>query len=396
MRRKIFGIVLIFSMIILYSCGAGNNKANKAVIIGKYNTSNEQVYINKVTAGKVKLLDSAALMQSGNFIFEVNAPDYTVFRIVQGELSPIMVIARNGDTVNITQLEDKAWPYKVKGSEQCMFLVDYLEKLNRDHYKVDSLAAIFRNSQGHPEFVQIRDQLNDEFVRIHQAHIAYAQNFVTRHPDAIASIIVINSFFKDFALFSPAEDFNFYEIVDEALMERFPENKHVLDFHQQVANIKEANDYEFEARMRLSSGRLVPDFELRSTSGQMVGPKDFSEKDRSLLIYFWAAADAKSRQINPRIKQVYEAYNLYGLDVLAVSFDKDPDLWQAAIKLDSIPGTHVTDLKGAGSPVQRLFNLKMRLPAYMLVDNTGVIFRHGNDFTNLLQDIKDMYDRPMR
>ena len=141
--------------------------------------------------------------------------------------------------------------------------------------------------------------------------------------------------------------------------------------------------------MRLSPGRLIPEFKLPGKDGKQYGPADYEGKP--LLIYFWAAADAKSRQINPLIKKVYESTRPYGLELMCIAFDKDPSVWEAAIKLDELPGRHVTDLKGAGSPVQKLFNLKMQLPAYFLVDNKGRIVDHDTDFSRLSGDITDMF-----
>lgn len=243
--------------------------------------------------------------------------------------------------------------------------------------------------QSHPDFVMIRERLNLEFTRIYEGHKAYSRDFITRHPGSIAAIIVINSFFKEFALFDQHEDFKFYEIVHTALNEKRPESRYTADFNTQFENIKAAREYELESKMRLSPGRLVPEFSLPSTGGREVGPQDF--KGDNLLIYFWASTDAASRQANIIVKKAYNAINNYGFKVLAISFDKDPKYWEAAIELDSLPGIHATDLKGAGSPVQKLFNLKMRLPYYYLIDTKGRIFDHDSDFNLLGEKIIELY-----
>jgi len=393
MMKNIFKpfIASILLALLFTFCSPEKPESKKALIKGEFPGYEGELILSKVTSNKVKVLDSADLSTDKTFSFEVNAPDYSVFRLSTAELFPLMVIIKAGDTVNITGTDDKAWPYRIQGPEECMLLVDYLERLNRDHYTVDSLSAVFHNSQDHPDFLAIRNMLNNTFIELHEGHIAYARQYVTTHPSSIASIIVLNGFFKEFALFHQHDDFNYYEIVDEALTERFPENNYVLEFHSQVENIRAAREYEQEAKMRLSSGRLVPEFQLPSTSGAKIGPQDLNGKN--ILIYFWAAADAKSRQTNPFIRKAYEAYHPYGLEVLAISFDKDPNIWKAAIELDSLPGIHVTDLKGAGSPVQKLFNLKMQLPTFFLIDTRGRIFKHSGDFSKLQENIIDLYNQ---
>ena len=389
LKNTIYILLLILASTLLSRCDSRSPAAEKALIIADYEPFEEMVFLSRVTAARVDIIDSAAIGDGSRISFRVNAPDYHIYRLAHKELYPLMVIVENGDTVRIRQTDDPAWPYQVEGTDECMRLVEYLERLNRDHYMVDSLATVFHASQGHPEFLAIRDHLNAEFIRLHEAHRAYAREFISRHPSSLASIIVINSFFKEFALFNQEDDFSDYEMLDRSLMARLPENQYVLDFHRQVENIRAANEYELEARMRLSPGRLVPDFRLPTGDGREVGPKDYEGK--SLLIYFWAAVDAPSRQANPTMRKAQEAFGRYGLEVLSISFDKDLTVWQAAVDLDSIPGTHVTDLKGAGSPVQKLFNLKMRLPAYLLIDTKGRIVKLSRDFDKLKEVLADYY-----
>jgi peroxiredoxin len=394
-KKNLLGFIfLIVSAIAFFGCSEEKAEYDRAVIKGHFKDYGDWVFLSKVSANNVKIIDSADLSLGQDFTFRLKADDYTVFRIATKDMYPLMVILKNGDTANIVQVDDKAWPFRVSGPEECMLLVDYLERVNRDHARVDSLALIFQESQSHPDFLLIRDQLNDEFIQIHENHKEYARNYITKHPSSIASIIVINGFFKEFALFSPRDDFKYYEIVDNALNVRMPDNKHVIDFHLQVENIRISSEYEREAEIRLSKGRMVPEFRLPSTSGNEVGPQDLIGKN--ILIYFWAAADAKSRQTNPIIKEAYNRYHKDGLEVLAISFDKDPNVWDAAIKLDALPGIHVSDLKGAGSPVQKLFNIKMRLPTYYLIDANGKIFDHDMNFDNLKGSIYDLYKSPIK
>lgn len=392
--KKIVSFTIIIPallMFLLQACQEEKVVSNKAVISGDLPSYEGKVFLSKVTFNNIKMLDSADLSIGEGFSFDVNAIDYSVFRLAVKDRYPLMVVAKAGDSIRIEEeINDKAWPYLVKGPEECMLLVEYLEHLNRDHYKVDSLAVIFQNSQNDPDFLAIREQLNDAFLTLNEEHRAYARKFITSHPSSIASMIVVNSFFKEFALFHQHDDLNYYELIDNASMERFPENRYAVEFHSQVENIRASKEYEQEAKMRLTPGRLVPEFELSTIDGEIISTKDLLH--RNAIIYFWAAGDAKSRQTNPVIKAAYEAYNPYGMEVLAISFDKDRNAWQSAIRLDELPGIHASDLKGAGSPVQKLFNLKMQLPMWFLIDSKGRIYDHDRDFGKLQQSVIDLYN----
>lgn len=389
-KRFFLLFMLVFSsVLILESCRNAGTGSGDVHISGEYLPYGEKVFISRVTSNNVEILDSVDISEGLPFSLNISTEGKGVFRFAHKELYPLMVIAEKGDTVTIRQTGDPAWPYRVTGSPDCMLLVNYLERLNRDHAKVDSLSAIFHSSQNEANFAQIREQLNEAFIRIHEGHKDYARNFVTLHPASIASVIVVNGFFKEFALFDQHEDFQYYEIIDKALMEKMPGSRYAIDFHSQVENIRAAKEYELEARMRLSPGRVVPDFALPGQHGNKVGPKDFN--GHNLLIYFWAATDAPSRQANKIVKDAFERYNRYGLQVLAISFDKDASMWEAAIDLDGLPGIHATDLKGAGSPVQKLFNLKNQLPAFFLIDTQGRIFDHDRDFGKLHEKIVELF-----
>lgn len=393
MKKTIsFPFLLLLALIIaVLGCETDKPSSNKAVISGDLPGYQGWLFLSKVTSNNIKMLDSADLSNGEGFLFNVNAPDYSIFRLAAKDWYPLMVVAKAGDSIKISEAsDDKAWPYRVSGSDECMLLVNYLERINRDHYKVDSMSAIFQSSQSQPDFLIIRDQLDDAFIELHESHKAYARKFVTDNPSALASIVVINGFFKEFALFNQQEDFDYYQLVDKALMDRFPENQYAIDFNSQVENIRVANEYELESKMRLSPGRLLPEFELPQADGEIVNTSML--KGKNMILYFWAAADEKSRQTNEVVKMAYEAYHRYGLEVLAVSLDKDKNLWQTAIRQDELPGIHVSDLQGIRSPVQKLFNLKMQLPMYFLIDSKGRIYDHDRDFGKLQASVIELYN----
>jgi len=391
--RNLFSIIIYFFLVLMItSCGNDAQKNQEIVIIGKYFSTDSKLYLNKVYAGNVESMDSTDISTNPEFIFKVNSPDYALFRLEHKDLYPLIVVAKDGDTISIEQTNDPAWPYLVRGNDECMLVASYLEKLRRDENRVDSLSMIFHNSQSQPDFLAIREQLNKEFVRIHEEHKEYAKMFVSQHPSSFASLIMINSFFREFLLFDQKKDFNYYELVAEAVMDKMPKNKYAQDLNTHVKRIRRANREDEEAEIRLSKGRFVPEFKLPNINGDSIGPYDFT--GRNLLIYFWAASDAGSRQLNPTIKIAYETFRKHGLQLMAISFDNDPRAWEAAIRLDSLPGIHFRAEDGAGSPLHKLFNLKRQLPAYFLIDKKGRIYAHGKDFRNFQQNLVDLINDP--
>ncbi len=387
--KKYASIILFLTITFMFvSCGSDKTEKNKAVIIGKYLQKDAQIFLKKVHANNVKLLDSADISVNPDFTFRFNSPDYALFRLECEGLYPIIVVARNGDTIRIEQTTDVVWPFIVEGNDESMLAAKYFERLKLDERRVDSLSAIFHSSQSHPDFMAIRDELNRRFVNIRESHTEWCKAFVKDHPASFASLIMINSFFREFLLFDQKEDFAYFELVANAVKERMPENKYAIDLNDQVERIRKGIEVEAEVQMRLAPGQKVPQFEMKSMDGKTISPSDMEGK--YLLIYFWAAADAESRQINPLIAKLYEAYNKMGLEIMTISFDMDANVWKAAIELDALPGIHIDDASGPHSAVQKLFNIKMRLPTYFLIDAQGHIYKHGQDFKELDPAIEEL------
>jgi len=379
--------LLILSLLFL-ACDRKQNDKSFAVIKGTYHASNSTLYLDEVHASFVKRLDSAELSSGEAFEFKVSSPDYTLFKLVHDDLYPLIVVAKNGDTVTIDQTDDPAWPYRVKGNEETMLLSEYFEKLNRDEHKVDSLSLIFLNSRSNPDFLAIREDLNQAFIDIHEAHRQWAREFVSQHPGSFAALVMINSFFKEFLLFDQKDDFKYYNMVANGVMKTMPANQYAIDLNAHVQKIRKQNEVDSAAMIRLAPGKKAPDFNVFTEDNTQINPADF--RGKNLLIYFWTSHSAPSRQANPYIKEIYGQYHSEGLELITISFDRSKEMWTSAISLDELPGTHCIDTRGPGSPIQTLFNIKMHLPLYFLIDKHGIIYSSGRDFKKLDMEVGEL------
>lgn len=385
-------ILLLLLLIFVSSCDQNQGNEDQAVIEIKYFPSASVLYLDEVHASSIKRLDSAELSTGGEITFTVNSPEYSLFKLVHDDVYPVIVVAKDGDRVYVEQTDDQAWPFIVKGNEECMLLAAYFEKLNRDEHRVDSLSYIFHNSQSHPDFLIIRESLNQAFIEIHQDHKAWAIEFISKNPGSFAALVMINSFFKEFLLFDQKEDFRYYKMVADAVMESMPENQYAIDLDQHVRKIKRQNKKDDEAMKRLAPGKAIPDFKVYTEDKTAINPTNF--KGKNVMIYFWSAQNAPSRQANPYVKQAFEQYRNKGLELITISFDRSKDVWQAALKLDELPGMHCIETEGMGSPVQSLFNIKMHLPLYYLVDREGKIFSSSRDFRKLGEELQELSTLP--
>ena len=91
-----------------------------------------------------------------------------------------------------------------------------------------------------------------------------------------------------------------------------------------------------------------------------------------MLIDFWASWCKPCRMENPNVVAAYNRFKDKGFTVLGVSMDSNRDPWLAAIQQDNLTWTHVSDLKGWGNEVGKLYGVQ-GIPQNFLVDKDGKI-----------------------
>ena len=128
--------------------------------------------------------------------------------------------------------------------------------------------------------------------------------------------------FNDYAsenLFTLEQMESFISIADTSVMDPqyLKENKMII------------------ARMKnYGIGMPFPDFEHISLAGEMIKPGMF--KGKYVLVDFWASWCGPCRRTNPILKQLYEAYNEKGFEIISVSTDRSTDAWKEAVAEDEL------------------------------------------------------------
>ncbi len=136
----------------------------------------------------------------------------------------------------------------------------------------------------------------------------------------------------------------------------------------------------FGRKVNTSAGKKALSFTLCSPDGDSIRLSDIIDRNKAVIIDFWASWCGPCRADMPEMKELYKDYHSKGLEIVGVSLDGSLDSWKKAIKEEDLPWIHMSDLKGWLSQAGQMYAVQS-IPATVLIDDEGYIIARdlGND-----------------
>lgn len=384
-------IVHLFLLILLLNACTSHQEKGSTLINGSLpKMANQWLYIQELEVKKINPVDSVLIEKEGGFeiSIDLSEPGFYILKTYNDNYALLFIEPNNTITIN-SAFDLFQEGYEVPGSVDSELLRDFEQLMNLQKQKVDSLAIELNNSRGLENFYEKKIVLDSAYFEIYSLQRDYVIEFIETNSSSLVSLIVLNRKLGNNKILDEEKDFIYFHRLDSSLMVNYPNNKHAIDNHKRVEQIRYDKFDRFVADKKLEPGKKAPKIVLKDTSGQFISLKDLAGK--KVLIYFWAGWDAKSRQDNQELISIYPKLQSNNMEILGVSIDEHEKVWKGAISLDKTPWIQGSDLMGKNSKVVKSYNLQDELPYYYIVDEGGKIIFRNKDLNAINNKLDELF-----
>ncbi len=389
MKKFLLIPALLINFFLLTLSGCSLAGSDTTVVKGFFpEFKNRKISLSEIDILKTIPIDTIELTEKGyfKFRFERDSAGFYLLKI-DNKNYVTLVLDKESSLALVANGKSISDDYIVDGSVDSRLLRDFEMGMNKNKNKVDSLSTLLNKAykSGNPDR---RKNLESEYEQVFLDQKQHTAEFIEKHCNSLASLLVINRRFGQRKILSEEDDYPYFFRLDSCLSTSYPGNKHVVNFHARIKRLAQQQKQADYAEKRVAIGKKAPDLELLKPDGDKITLS--SLEGRYVLVYFWASWDESSRKMNSTVVSLYDQYKDKNLEVFAIALESYTDMWNAAIESDKLNWINASDLLGIYSSAKRLYNVPDQLPYFFLLDKELVIRYKGADAASLANSMQQL------
>ena len=354
MKKIIFRVLSLSSLIFLSSCGSSNNQFE---LIGNADVSDgTMIYVLQADQNNQPYIKDSTSVQSNSFKFKgISSTPQISYIQVNGVNGYVLAILENGD-IKADIYKDSISKSRVYGTKSND---DFIKYKAETKYLVDTMNNISSDAQSAimNGDVDTAMELEKEYNSKEREVMLYEWDFIVDNLDSYMSALLLEVFMIE-------NKVNKDSIID--VYESFSNRIKVSDVGKNIADLLS----QFEDPIEV--GEIAPDFTAPSIDGPDITLSNELLNNKVTLLDFWAAWCRPCRIENPNLVRLHKKYKSSGFDIIGVSLDRTREQWEQAVIDDNLPWTQVSNLNFWNDPVARRYSIRS-IPQSYLLDKNGLV-----------------------
>ena len=365
-------ILATITLFIAYGC----SNDDKVIINGHFfGEAGKKISLERLSLKEGTLrIDTTTTIEKGQFTFEITPNDTTpIFYNVVMNNSYVPVLAKPGETLDISAVGNIYYNYTVEGSEGSKLVKEFNNLVRNTSLQLDSIIKIYDVTNNESR----QQQLGIEYQKEYNSLKRSAIEFIVRNNSSLASLMPLYQPYdrnREQYLFSEANDFFYFKMIRDSLQKHYPNSPYIISLNNDVKQVENAQEGAFKLdsmiNQSISENRKFPNIVMKNAKGQVAELAQFD--GQITLLCYTASTPVELKTVNQELLKVYDKYKNKGLKIYQVFLDNSKSQWLSTVSTMKIPWTTVCDEMGHNSSSVSLYNIT-KVPSNFLFDKKGDI-----------------------